>query len=134
MPDERGMSDSRDLFEKADALLGRYRGENRPDADFPVLTEVVEVLPAPGEGTRDRARMGEQQVEQLRARLLEKLQPDIEALVSSALEAARPAVEEQLRVAASALLAQAESDVRARVREIVDQAVRETLERLRPSL
>ena len=39
------MSDSRDLIDKTDALLGRYRGAQKSiaETDFPVLTEVFEV-------------------------------------------------------------------------------------------
>ena len=38
------MSDSRDLIDKTDALLGRYRGNaiSNPESDFPLLTDIYD--------------------------------------------------------------------------------------------
>ena len=132
------MSD--DLFQKADALLGRYRGDARPEPDFPVLTEVVETLPAPAAQTSPGAPAtpmepplypGEADLEAMRARLLERLQPDIEALVSAAVEAGRVQLEDQMRLAVHQSLADAEAEIQERLRERLEAALREAFGTLR---
>jgi hypothetical protein len=124
-----------DLFHKADALVGRYRGETKPEPDFPTLTEVVETLPtppaavAPPEGPP--APVDEAALEAVRVRLLERLQPEVERLLSAAIEGGRTQLEDQLRVALHQLLSEAETDIQQQLRDRLDAAVTEAVEILR---
>lgn len=133
------MSDSSDLFDKADALLGRYRGEARAAAetDFPVLTEVIETLPAPvvteAAPSLPQGARSDGDLDLLQAQLLEQLQQGLESLIVPAFEAERSRLEDQLSAAVRESIAQARTDIEARLRERLEQAVHDAIARLRGS-
>ncbi len=92
------MADPEDLLGKADALMARHRParpEAAPYADIPVLDEVVE-LPPDGDDLPVLTELvlsapaGDEQVEALaasiRASLLARLQPEIDALIERRLK------------------------------------------------
>jgi hypothetical protein len=119
------MSDPKDIVDKADAFLGRYR----PAAagDVPVLTDVVDApgvsraagehptpAPAPASLSDAQFRDLERQVTQ---RVLEAIRPALSGL----LEQARGALTEQYRAQAEMI-----------VREAVAKALEQEIRRLRP--
>lgn len=142
------MSDRHGLFEKADALLGRYRGETRTDPDYPVLTEVVEPVtphePAPPEqhspalppqDDHSFAEVGgltEQQLAELESRMFEQLEPSIGALVDAAFaEAFQERLEERLRQSLHELMSQVKTEVETQLREQLADAIRSGVASLR---
>jgi cytochrome P450 len=142
------MSDSPDLFGKADALLGRYRGEARADPDYPVLTEVVEspapsgsVSPEQGPATSppldepavaETRRLTDVQLAELQSRMFERLAPSIGALVDAAFaEAWQEKMEEQLRRALQELTIQVKAELEAQLREQLADAIRNGVASLR---
>jgi exonuclease VII large subunit len=127
--------DPRDLFEKADALLGRYRGEGRIEPDFPTLTEVVEVpaAAAPAEAAPSlppAATRQDEAIENLQAEITRSVHAQLDQAVAAAMET----VSERLRAELEALLGSAEADARTALAEKIDQAVRIAIERYRASL
>lgn len=128
-----------ELLSKADALLGRYRhtpiipqmhgavhlADNAPagatamaNADFPLLTEVVELpnAPAAAEATH------------LREKILATLTPELEKRLSDTL---KPRVAELLDVAMQTVQIELEHRIRAAVRGAVAEAIDEALEKQR---
>ena len=147
------MSDSRELFDKADALLGRYRGERDPGAepDYPVLTEIVEpaqqpsaqpaatepadaalsVEPAAAAGS---TRLADEQLRAIELRVLEQLEPALQPLVEAAFrQALSEQFEQQLRWMLQEFTEQAKADVEAQLRERLSEAVRLSIEGIRAS-
>lgn len=131
------MSDSRDLIDKTDALLGRYRGNAKPDpeSDFPVLTDVYEQRQSPDSPPEAAARgfagkvdiaaahpldSRELREELLANEVLRQLVPYIEEALGDPL---RERLDEHLRRALAALTGQVRIDIETLVRQAVSQAV-----------
>jgi hypothetical protein len=127
------VSDSRDLIDKTDALLGRYRGNTRaiPESDFPLLTDVYDQsqLPiSPPEGFAEKggipASTGIDPRELREAVLVDEilrlLAPHIEEALGDPL---RDRLDECLRRALAALTEQVRIDIETLVRDAVSQAV-----------
>ena len=127
------MSDSRDLIDKTDALLGRYRGNTKsnPEGDFPVLTDIVDQrqLPiSPPEGstgkngisTANHIDSRELHEAWLVDEVLRLLAPHIEEALGDPL---RERLDECLRTALAALTGQVRIDIEKLVRVAVSQAV-----------
>ena len=136
------MSDSRDLIDKTDALLGRYRGAQKSiaETDFPVLTEVFEVAvpaaapapastpaPAPTAPMTAVARPPLQTAEppqfredQLVEEVLRRLAPHIDEALGTPL---KERLDEHLRRALTALTGQVRIDIETLVRVAVSEAV-----------
>jgi hypothetical protein len=138
------MSDSDELFDKADALLGRYRGEQRDpggEPDYPVLTEIVD--PAPGERPAQppdsrlneepsaSAGLTDEQLRDLELRILEQLEMALQPLVEATFaQAFSEQFEQQLRWMLHQLTEQAKADVEGQLRERLSEAVRLSFESL----
>ncbi len=131
------MSDARDLIDKTDALLSRYRGNSRfgLESDFPVLTEVYpqrEVSESPSgiavsgntgisEGpTGALPESPDFRVDLLVAEILRQLAPHIDEVLGEPL---KERLEEHLRNALPALTEQVRIDIKNLVRVAVSQAV-----------
>jgi hypothetical protein len=141
------MSEPRELFDKADALLGRYRGEAKPglEPDYPVLTEVVEPLqgsgPPPAEAEAAfprepaaplRAQLTEGQLDAIEAQVVGQLQAWLPELVDAVFREAYAAqIEERLRRALHELAEQARADVERQLRERLSKALHRSIESLR---
>jgi len=131
------VSDSRDLIDKTDALLGRYRGNSKsnPESDFPVLTDIYKQgqLPGsppqgsasgvPGKGCIPTANLSdsrELREAMLVDEILRLLAPHIDEALGDPL---RERLDEHLRRALAALTGQVRIDIEALVRVAVSQAV-----------
>ena len=127
------MSDSRDLIDKTDALLGRYRGNTKsnPESDFPVLTDIFDQrqLPiSPPEGSTSKSGIStanhidsrELHEAWLVDEVLRLLAPHIEEALGDPL---RERLDEYLRTALAALTGQVRIDIEKLVRVAVSQAV-----------
>ena len=128
------VSDSRDLIDKTDALLGRYRGniKSNPESDFPVLTDIYSPRPLATEnsasgvtGTSDIQAANYLDSREVREDLLvdevlRLLAPHIDAALGDPL---RERLDEHLRRALSALTGQVRIDIETLVRVAVSQAV-----------
>lgn len=138
------MSDSRELLEKADALLGRYRQGAAGDPDIPVLTEVVEfpvlqreVQPeaqaVPVESARGRpsaARAAPGDLDRLEIEIRTRVLGALRAEIASVLEEPlRVRLEDHFRRALTTLTGQLKLDIEALLDEAVDRAVKAELER-----
>lgn len=145
------MSDGDDLLGKADALLSKYRSPSAPNtpADFPVLTDVVELpltpahsgwpvadessIPEPAApetqeepAQRDPVEAELQELEhQLRHRILEAIEPRLAGLLGDSLE-------QRIRAELDAAMGQIAGDVAAVIRseanDLVLRAVTEAVE------
>ncbi|MBI4291042.1 MAG: hypothetical protein HY661_06135 [Betaproteobacteria bacterium] len=140
------MSDSADeLLSKADALLSRWRGGLPPaqrDADYPVLTDVVE-LPAPvdsqtgwrqptGEPAAAVAQPSAAQISAIEARVRQCVLEAIEPMISGAVaDGVHRRLEETARQLASELTGKVSEDISELVREAVSRALEGELARLR---
>ena len=127
------MSDSRDLIDKTDALLGRYRGNTKsnPEDDFPVLTDIFDQrrLPVSPPGGSD-GENGIAAANHLDSRELDEtllvdevlrlLAPHIEEALGDPLQ---ERLDESLRRALAALTGQVRIDIEKLVRVAVSQAV-----------
>jgi hypothetical protein len=149
------MSDSRELFEKAEALLGRYRGEPEPEraapgdpaseADYPVLTEIIEPGQGPAFATSEPAdaalceeppaaasALTGEQLREIELRVLERIEMALQPLVEAAFrQALSEQFEEQLRWMLHEFSEQAKADVEAQLRERLSEAVHLSMESLR---
>lgn len=131
------MSDSRDLIDKTDALLGRYRGNSKsnPESDFPVLTDIYNQgqIPGsppqasangvPGKGGIPAANLSdsrELREAMLVDEVLRLLAPHIDEALGDPL---KERLDEHLRRALAALTVQVRIDIEALVRVAVSQAV-----------
>jgi hypothetical protein len=93
------MAEPEDLLGKADALMARHRAPQaaaEQDVEFPVLDEVVQLPPGSGDPAilsefAQSAFADEEQIKALaasiRASLLARLQPEIDALIEERLSA-----------------------------------------------
>ena len=131
------MSDPRDLIDKTDALLGRYRGapKTAPEIDFPVLTEVYDHRAAPpsapevmasastGNNAMPPAHAAESNAyreDLLVEDVLRRLAPHIDEALGLPL---KERLDEHLRRALSALTGQVRIDIETLVRAAVSEAV-----------
>jgi len=131
------VSDARDLIEKTDALLGRYRGNSRfgPESDFPVLTDIYPQGPISGSPAENSVvrktgsddKQAEQSTEspdfredQLVAEVLRQLASHIDEVLGDPL---RERIEEHLRNTLTTLTGQVQIDIENLVRVAVSQAV-----------
>ena len=131
------MSDSRDLIDKTDALLGRYRGNSKsnPESDFPVLTDIYSqgqipgsppqgsASSVPGTGGIPTANLSdsrELREAMLVDEVLRLLAPHIDEALGDPL---RERLDEHLRRALAALTGQVRIDIEALVKAAVSQAV-----------
>lgn len=108
------MSDPKDVVEKADALLGRYR-----PGDVPLLTDVIE-SPTPSPAA-PAAPLSEAQLRDLETRITQRV-----------LEAIQPALAQLLEPALGALAEQVKAQAEAFVRAAVANALERELRQLRP--
>ena len=107
------MSEPKDVVEKADALLGRYR-----PGDVPLLTDVVEsATPSPAPAVP----LSEAQLRDLENRIIQRV-----------LEAIQPALAQLLEPALGALTEQVKAQAEAFVRAAVANALERELRQLRP--
>ncbi len=142
------------LISKADALLSRFRPgpagpagavpvETPPetDADFPLLTEVVELTETPGHsiaatsppatpesGTGTPSETMQMDVARLREEILATLAPELEQRLSDTL---KPRANELLDWVMQTVQLELGLSIRAAVRSAVAEAVNESLEKLR---
>ncbi len=134
------MSDSDRLFQKADALLGRYRGDIRPtpQPDYPILTEVVEKLAdSPSEPAKRalQTAYSETDLQTLEASVMERVIRTLPALLAEIStqpqQAAR--IRELLDHALRDLAEASRSTLQARVAALVSEAVQAAITELRES-
>jgi len=138
------VSDSRELLEKADALLGRYRQNGGGDSDIPVLTEIVEYSVLRHEARTERpaaqveADVGRpgalhpspDDLERLEMEISRRVLASLRAELASALEEPlRVTLEDHFHRALTALASQLTLDIETLLREAVVRAVRIELER-----
>jgi hypothetical protein len=132
------MSESEDLFDKADALLGRYRGEpgKASEADFPILTEIVEsptiAAEAPAGKTMDalphRAGISEEAAHEISRHLVETLRQSIdEALEASFGTAAMQHLQQEIGRVVQQVLTDAGARAASRIQEDIEVAVGQAL-------
>lgn len=130
------MSESGDLLDKADALLGRYRGGVKPavETDFPVLTEIV------GESGRDVGISGMEEViapptqrpgsvddiseDRILREVMLALAPRIESVLGDSM---KERLEEHVRSMLQTLSDQLRLDIETLVRIAVSRAIEELL-------
>jgi hypothetical protein len=130
------VNDSDDLLDKTDALLGRYRGgsNHAPDADFPVLTEIVaapgieatgfpvmEVMPPQAPKI---PAAGNWQDDHLLQEVMRALEPRIEEILGDPL---KERLEDHLRPLLDTLTSQIRIDIETLVRIAVSRAVEQVL-------
>jgi len=138
------VSDSRELLEKADALLGRYRQGAAGDPDIPVLTEVVEfpvlqrevppeasAVPVESDlGSPSAARPAPGDLDlleiEIRTRVLGALRAEIASVLEEPL---RVRLEDHFRLALTTLTGQLKLDIEALLVKAVDRAVKTELAR-----
>ena len=114
------MTDPDDLLSKADALLARRRAgavAPNPPADYPVLNDVVDV---PVSSSAQSAAEVCSLEERLLSRVLEALEPRIQAYFDESL---RTRLEDITRQIAVQLAAEARQDITSFIREAVKTAV-----------
>ena len=138
------MSDSRELLDKANALLGRYRQNAAGDPDIPVLTEVVEfpvsrrdvrtdspavpVEKEPGRPSVLHPSGGD--LERLELEISRRVLASLREEIASVLdEPLRARLDDHIRRALAAITGQLTLDIETLLHEAVDRAVRAELER-----
>jgi hypothetical protein len=122
------VADSDKLIGKVDALLGRHRAADsgtEPPADFPVLTEVVQ-LPAAAPAEAGPA-LSERET-RLHDAILAKLAPEIERHLAEPL---KMRLDELLDWAMQTVKAELDTNIKSAVRSAVAKAVDEALIRRR---
>jgi hypothetical protein len=141
------VNDSRELLDKADALLERYRGDpmQLDDTDYPVLTDAVlpgaarsgeppHVEPASQAESADSSVLAEEEVRRLEQDIIEQLERSLGPLMRSALaEPLRARIEEHLREAMTSLNARLRDDLEALAHDAVARALEQALAELRTS-
>lgn len=130
------MSDSNDLLDKTDALLGRYRGgaSHAVDGDFPVLTEIVSAqgIDPDDHATTDFTESPTPEVlpaasvpdDHLLQEVMRVLAPRIDEILGEPL---KERLEDHLRSALQPLAGQVRIDIEAMVRIAVSRAVEQVL-------
>jgi hypothetical protein len=138
------MTEGDELLSKADALLSRYRSAPAPDylADFPVLTEVVElpltpeysdgILPPASEPEMEEpahhapVEIELQELEhQLHHRILEAIEPRLASLLGESLE---PRIRAELDAAMGQIAGDVAAVIRSEAGDLVLRAVTEAVE------
>jgi hypothetical protein len=130
------VSDSGDLLDKTDALLGRYRGSVKPvlEADFPVLTDIIaesesaigiaEVDSVIAPPTQSPASADDLSEDRILQEVMLALAPRIESVLGDSM---KERLEEHVRVTLQTLSEQLRLDVEAQVRIAVSRAVEQVL-------
>ena len=129
------MSDSKDLLEKTDAFLKRYRPSAKTARDdVPVLTDVVtepQTLP-PQTGASGKTSPANAEFHELEQKLRQSLLDAIGPRVANILEEPlRVRVEAHLKRVLPTLTDQIKSDIESLVRDAVARAIEQEIARLR---
>lgn len=134
-----GLEGTREVLDKADALLARHRPQRgvrppEPPIDFPVLTEVVSTAPSQpsAPSTIPPSEIAIEKLENdLRLELLGQMGAELERLIEVR-------VHERLTTSIGEILDRTRADlaaeVRRAVREALDQVIEDEVQRLRGNL
>ena len=109
-----GAREPNPLVDRVDALLRRHHDAGAADPDVPVLTEVVDELPAPRREMHLAAL--EALADELERAVLERLRPEVDRVI-----------EEKLARTLSSVLGESVDGMRAELKHSVTQMVREAV-------